>query len=565
MDVKQLFANELFKQLSEFLTLKEIEELIEVPKNPELGDLAFPCFTLAKKLKQAPPLIASNLAENFSRPYFSKVSAVGPYLNVFIERNHFSYQVVQEVLEKQENYGNADLGLEKTIIVEFSSPNIAKPFSMGHLRSTVIGNALEKIAKKLGFHTVKINHLGDWGTQFGKLITAYIKWGDEEKVKANPIEELLKLYTKFHVEVESDPTLDEDARQWFKKLEDGNEQAQQLWTWFKEESLKEFKKIYELLGIKFDSWAGESFYSDKMNAVIDELKEKGLLEISDEAEVVNLSEHNLPPCLVKKSDGATLYATRDLAAAFFRKKTYNFEKALYVVGHEQSVHFQQIKAVIHKMGYEWAKDIHHIPFGLYLQDGKKMSTRKGRVILLEDVLNEVIQLAEKNIAEKNPNLATKKEVAKIVGIGAVVIHDLKNFRMNNIEFSMEDMLTFEGDTGPYVQYTFTRACSILRKSSALERKDIEKENIVIDDHSWEVIKQLYVFPEKVIQAYKEFDPSIIAKYVLHLARDFNKYYSKVRILEENEGLIFRLQMVKAVTIVLEEGLRLLGIQAPEQM
>lgn len=564
MDVKQLFANELLNQLSEFLTLKEIEQLIEVPKNPELGDLAFPCFTLAKKIKQAPPLIASHLAENFSSPYFSKVSAVGPYLNVFIERNHFSYQVVQDVLQKQGDYGNANLGKEKTIIVEFSSPNIAKPFSMGHLRSTVIGNALQKISEKVGYHTVKINHLGDWGTQFGKLITAYIKWGDEEEVKANPIEELFKLYTKFHVEAENDPTLEVEARQWFKKLEDGDKHAHQLWKWFKEESLKEFKKIYELLGIEFDSWSGESFYSDKMDAIMDELKEKELLEISDEAEVVNLNESNLPPCLVKKSDGATLYATRDLAAAFYRKNTYNFEKALYVVGHEQSVHFQQIKAVIQKMGYNWAKDIHHIPFGLYLQDGKKMSTRKGRVILLEDVLAEVIQLAENNIAEKNPNLTNKKEVAKIVGIGAVVFHDLKNFRMNNIEFSMEDMLTFEGDTGPYIQYTFARACSILRKSSDLQI-EIGSEEIFIDDHCWEVVKQLYVFPEKVIHAYKEFDPSIIAKYVLNLAREFNKYYSKVRILEENEGLPFRLQLVKSVTIVLEEGLRLLGIQAPEQM
>ena len=565
MELKNHFANELHQHLREHMTKKDIEQLIEIPKKPELGDLAFPCFTLAKILKKPPAKIAEEITFQISNNYFSKVVAVGPYINVFAKRKPFTSKVIHEILNKNLSYGDDKIGHNKTIIVEFSSPNIAKPFSMGHLRSTVIGNALGKLAQKLGYKTVKINHLGDWGTQFGKLITAYLLWGNEEEVKENPIEELFKLYTKFHHESETYPCLNEEGRKWFKKLEDGDIKALGLWKWFKNESLKKFKKIYSLLGIQFDSWAGESFYTDKMEDVIQELKDKGLLQTSDHAEVVFLEDYNLPPCLVKKSDGATLYATRDLATAIYRKNTYNFTKALYIVGHEQSVHFQQIKAVLNEMGHEWAQEIHHIPFGLYLQEGKKMSTRKGRVILLEHVIEEVIQLAEENISKKNPELQNKTEVAKMVGVGAVIFHDLKNFRMNNIEFSLKDMLTFEGDTGPYVQYTHARACSILRKAPIHDTNKFTLEHLNIDDYSWEIVKQLHVFPEKIKQAFDRFDPSIIAKYLLTLAQHFNKFYGQVKILEKNEGLVFRLALVKAVTIVLKEGLNLLGIQAPEEM
>lgn len=560
MNVKKIFAEQLQKSIENSLTIEEIELLIEQPKNPSLGDLAFPCFSLAKTYRKSPVDIAKSVAQSLQHPLFQEIQAVGPYVNVFLNREQFSHHVVKQILQEKNHYGSWQVGNGKTVVIDFSSPNIAKPFSMGHLRSTVIGYALSKIAEKCGYKTVKINHLGDWGTQFGKLISAYKRWGNEERIKEQPIKELLQLYVKFHEEAKNDPSLEEDGRFWFRKLEEGDEEARRLWQWFRDESLKEFQKIYDLLGITFDSYAGESFYNDKMQAIIQTLKQKGLLETSDQAEVVRLDEYHLPPCLIQKSDGASLYATRDLAAGVYRYQTYQFAKALYVVGHEQSVHFKQVFTVLEKMGYEWAENMVHIPFGLYLQDGKKMSTRKGRVILLEEVLEKTIELAKKNIEEKNPQLPNKDQVAKMVGVGAVIFHDLKNHRMNNIEFSLEEMLTFEGETAPYVQYTYARACSILRKSTFNKPSFIQ-----LDDESWEIVKCLYAFPERVIQSFTNFDPSIIAKYVLELAKAFNKYYGKVRILEENEGLSSRIALVEAVTIVLKEGLRLLGIEAAEQM
>ncbi|WP_071461195.1 arginine--tRNA ligase [Bacillus massilinigeriensis] len=564
MDFKKEFAQLLVKELEGKLQLSQIMLSLEKPKQPEHGDLAFPCFPLAKVLRQAPQKIAAELSGKISSPLFEKVEVAGGYLNVFFNKEAAAVDILKKVLTEKDAYGQSDEGNGGAVTIDMSSPNIAKPFSMGHLRSTVIGNAIALIAEKNGYKSIKINHLGDWGTQFGKLITAYKLWGSEEKVRENPIKELLSLYVKFHEEAVNSPALEDDGRKWFKALEDGNEEAVELWKWFRDESLKEFSRIYELLGIEFDSYAGEAFYNDKMDRVIDLIEEKGLLVESDDAKVVDLSDLELPPCLIKKSDGATLYATRDLAAALYRKENYDFVKSLYVVGNEQSLHFKQLIAVLNKMGFEWANTMKHIPFGMMLKDGKKMSTRKGKVILLEEVLAESILMAAKNIEEKNPNLANKEEVAKMVGVGAVVFHDLKNYRLNDIEFSLEDMLRFEGETGPYVQYTYARACSILRKGE-WDKSEIPTEFPLSWTEEWKVITALSEFPNAVKRAMDKYDPSQIAKYVIDLSREFNKYYAEVKILEASDKKPARLALVSAVTMVVKEGLRLLGMEAPEEM
>lgn len=563
MDYKQVLAKEIAKSLDGVLSTESVMELIEKPKFETQGDLAFPCFALAKIEKQAPNKIAEKLAAKLSNPLFEKVFNEGPYVNCFLNKSLVSKQILHKVLSERTDYGQSDIGQGRNITIDFSSPNIAKPFSMGHLRSTVIGNSLSKIVEKVGYKAVKINHLGDWGTQFGKLIVAYKKWGEESLVKGSPIPELLALYIKFHSEAEKEVALEEEARMWFKKLEDGDKEAEGLWTWFKDESLKEFSKIYNLLGVEFDSFSGEAFYNGKMEATIELLREKDLLVESDGAEVVDLSEHGLPPFLIRKRDGATLYGTRDLTAALYRKDNYQFAKSLYVVGQEQTLHFRQLFLTLEKLGFDWARDMTHVPFGFILKDGKKMSTRKGKVVLLDKVLKDAIALAEKNINDKNPSLPNKSATAEMVGVGAVIFHDLKTERLNNVEFSLEDMLRFEGMTGPYVQYTNARACSILRKSGA------EKESLIsgeLDDfYSWEIIKTLMEFPDTVLKSFKHNEPSVVAKYAVDLAQDFNKYYSHVKVLEENAEREARLALVFAVTIVLEESLRLLGIQAPAEM
>jgi len=562
MEYKIQLAKSLFEILKSELSLEQITGLIETPKQDEFGDAAFPCFMLAKQYKKAPAIIAKEIAEKLNNSFFTKVEAVGPYVNVFFNRHIVSDDVLKAILVEKEEYGQGYFGREKTVVIDYSSPNIAKPFSMGHLRSTMIGNSLKHIAEKCGYEVVGINYIGDWGTQFGKLITAYKKWGNEELVKEDPIRELFKLYVHFHEEVKEHPELEEEGRAWFKKLEDGDEEAVFLWNWFRHESLKEFSRIYELLGVEFTNFQGEAFYNDKMGDFVDILEEKGLLEESDGAQVVNLEKEDMPPCLIKKSDGATLYATRDLTAALYRQNTYEFDKALYVVGAEQSLHFTQFFTVLKKLGYNWVDGMAHVPFGLILKDGKKMSTRKGKVVLLEEVLEEAITLAEQNIEEKNPDLKQKEEVAKQVGVGAVIFHDLKNERMHNIEFSLEKMLKFEGETGPYVQYTHARACSILRKENA----EFETEAFQLnDDHSWSTIKLLNRFPQVVETAFFKNEPSHIAKYLLDVAQAFNKYYGNVRILEEDKEKESRLALVYAVTIVLKEGLRLLGMGVPEEM
>lgn len=562
MKLINIAAEALQQALPEF-TLTQITDLLEKPKHTHHGDLAFPCFELARQKRKAPPHIALELSGNIKNPLVEKTEAVGPYVNFFFKRDLIQQKIVQKIVEDKDQYGNLDIGKGENIVLDLSSPNIAKPFSMGHLRSTVIGNSIANILEKSGYKTVRINYLGDWGTQFGKLIAAYRKWGEEEKVKTNPIPELLKLYVKFHDEASSDPTLNDEGRQWFKKLEEGNEEALSLWRWFREESLKEFDKIYQLLGVTFDSSNGEAFYNDKMEPVVAMLEQKGLLVESDGAMVVEMEENtSLPPCLIKKSDGATLYATRDLAAAMYRKEIYHFSKALYIVGQEQSIHFQQVKGVLIKAGFDWAKEMHHIPFGLLLKDGKKMSTRKGKVVLLEEVIKEAIQLAEKNIQSKNPSLHDKGEVARQVGVGAIIFHDLKNFRLNSVEFSLEDMLKFEGETGPYVQYTYARANSILKKGTWNEGKIMAGLN---DSHSWELTKLLHEFPLVVKKANVDFDPSVLAKHIVDVCQSFNSWYAQVKFLTEDEEKAARLALVAATTITIKESLRLLGIQTPQEM
>jgi len=547
--------------------------LIETPKDPKMGDLAFPCFQLAKTLRKAPPAIAADVAEQLApalqaaKVPVGEIQVVGAYINFFLDQQAVAQDVITSILSLQDRYGAHEIGGGANVTIDLSSPNIAKPFSMGHLRSTVIGNALANIMEKVGYTPLRINHLGDWGTQFGKLIVAYKKWGEEEAVRREPITELLRLYIRFHEEAEHDKSLEDQGREWFKKLEDGDEEAQHLWQWFRDESLKEFNKTYELMGIKFDSLHGEAFYNDKMDAVVELLEAKGLLVESEGAMVVDLEEFGMPPCLIKKRDGATLYATRDLAAALYRQNTYQFAKSLYVVGGEQRLHFRQLFAVLRKAGFEWADELHHIPFGMMLKDGKKMSTRKGQVILLDEVLAQAIEDVRTVIAEKNPNLANAEEVAKQVGVGAIIFHDLKNYRLNDINFSWEEMLTFEGETGPYVQYTHARACSILRKGGYQDEEAVTlPQGAVEGAEAWAVVTLLLNFPNVVKRAAQEFDPSQIGKHAVDLAQAFNKFYANVRVLAEDEQVkTARLHLVKATTVVLREALRLLGLQAPQEM
>ncbi len=558
MDFKQRVVDLVSEQVD--LPKEKISMLIERPKNPKMGDYAFPAFALAKIEHKNPALIAKDIAEKISDDSFTSIQAVGPYVNFAIDHAELVNATLNDVLTEKEHFGDQKLG-EGNVPIDMSSPNIAKPMSMGHLRSTVIGNSIAKTLKKVGYTPIKINYLGDYGTQFGKLITAYRLWGNEEDVKKDPITNLFHYYVKFHEEAEKDPKLEDEGRAAFKKLENGDEEEIKLWKWFREVSLQEFNRIYKELGVTFDSYNGEAFFNDKMQPVVDELREKGLLEESRGAQVVNLGEDE-NPALILKSDGSSLYMTRDLAAALYRKKEYDFVMSLYVAGGEQTGHFKQLKQVLKKMGYDWSDNIHHIPFGLITQGGKKLSTRKGNVVFLDQVLKDAVSLAEQQIEEKNPNLSNKKQVAHDVGVGAVVFHDLKNDRMDNFDFDLEEVVRFEGDTGPYVQYTNARAQSILRKAN----KEISMDNLSLnDDWSFAVAKALADFPAIVEKASKKFEPSIIAKYALDLSKKFNKYYANVRILDEDDQLNARLALVQATSIVLTEALRLLGVNAPKEM
>ncbi|TDL82984.1 arginine--tRNA ligase [Peribacillus frigoritolerans] len=538
------------------LNLETIVDILEIPKARQFGDYSLSCFALASIYKKNPIHIASWLAATIKDEFITSATAAGPYVNFHLNREIIS----KECLKMKVPYLIPEKS--KVMAIDFSSPNIAKPFSMGHLRSTVIGHAIANLGEKCGYNVVRINHIGDWGTQFGKLIAAYKRWGNEQAVMKHPIQELFRLYVKFHKEADVLSELNEEGRSWFKRLEDGDLEALKLWKWFREASLADFQRVYELLGVQFDTYNGEAFYNSQLSGICEILEKKGLLEHSEGAKVVSLDKDNLPPCLIRKRDGATLYATRDLAAAHYRKETYQFDKSLYVVGMEQSIHFKQVFAVLKKMGCSWHQDLHHIPFGFILKDGKKMSTRKGKVVLLDEVIKETISAAKANIEVKNPQLENKEEVARAVGVGAIIFHDLKNDRTNNIEFSLGEMLKFEGETGPYVQYTHARGCSLLRKSSG-----IKSENVMAltDDSSWEVLKLLVQYEEVILSAFDKYDPSILAKYLLQVCRAFNSYYAKVKILEENQSLTSRLLLVHSVCSILKDGLTILGIQAPEKM
>ncbi|GFR34954.1 arginine--tRNA ligase [Thermobrachium celere] len=565
MNYKLLIADKIAKATE--LNIDDVQKLIEIPPKPEMGDFAFPCFQLAKVFRKAPNLIAQELAEKIDKEGLDKVETVGGYLNFFVDKSSFSKNIIEKILTEKENYGHSNIGEGKTITIDFSSPNIAKPFHVGHLCSTAIGNSLYKILSSQGYKCIGINHLGDWGTQFGKLIAAYKRWVDEEALEKEPIKELLRIYVKFHEEAEKDPSLEDIARQHFKNLEDGNEEEVRLWQKIKDVSLMEFNRIYDMLNIKFDSYAGESFYNDKMDAVVEELKEKNLLVESKGAQVVNLDEYNMPPCIILKADGASIYATRDLAAAIYRKKTYDFYKNIYVVGMDQSLHFKQVFTTLKLMGYDWADNCVHVGFGLVKFADKKLSTRKGDVIFLEDLLNEGIARAKQAIEEKNPSLENKDEVAKKVGLGAVIFTYLKNNRERDIIFNFDDILNFDGETGPYVQYSYARAKSILRRAQEEGFAVNPDYSKLTSSEEFELTKILSSFNEAILLAIEKYEPSIVTRYVIDVAKAFNKFYNLCPILScEDSGLkAARLKLVEASTYVIKNALALLGIEVVDKM
>lgn len=566
MDYKSELAL-LLNSAQPSLSASELEEMLEIPPDAAMGDYALPCFKLAKTLRMAPPKIAADLLEKFQKPgWISKVEIAGGYLNFFVDRAFFAQSTLSAVGQQGERYGSSQMGEGRAVTIDYSSINIAKPFHIGHLSSTAIGHALYNIYNFLGFHCVGINHLGDWGTQFGKLIAAYKRWGNREDVEKRSIQALLELYVRFHEEAKQDAALDDEGRAWFKKIEDGDEEALSIFGWFKELTLKEVSKVYDLLGIHFDSYAGESFYNDKMQPVIDELREKKLLEESDGAQIVRLDDYDLPPCLILRSDGATLYATRDLAAAFYRKKTYDFYKNLYVVAYQQNLHFRQLFQVLDLMGADFAKDCVHVAFGMVsLADGT-ISTREGRVVFLEDVLNSAIEKTRSVIQEKNPNLENKDEIAKKVGVGAVVFSVLSGSRIKDITFDLDRLLNFDGETGPYVQYTHARACSLLRKAGDAYTAAPDYTALACDQ-AFAVLRLIQEFPGVIVKASEKYEPFMITRQVVSLAQAFNKFYYDIRILDEQDpaGTAARLALVDATRTVIKTGLALIGIDAPEQM
>ena len=563
------FKEEVIKLIEsqvDSLEREEIDSLIEVPPSFDMGDYAFPVFKLAKSFRKAPNMIAEELAGKFGEvDYFEKIQSAGPYLNFFINKDKLTQTTLEAIKNQREMYGSSDIGEGKKVIVEFSSPNIAKPFHIGHIRTTVIGNSLYKIYKFLGFDAVAINHLGDYGTQFGMLISAYKKWGDREEIEKEPIKELLKLYVRFNKEAEKDESLRDEARYWFKELENKNEEAIELWTWIREISLLEFNKVYDMLGIEFDSFKGESFYSDKMPKVIEELKEKNLLEESDGAYLVDLEEYNMPPALMMKKDGSTLYATRDIAAAFYRKERYDFYKNIYVVGSQQNLHFKQWMKVIELMGHDWAKDCIHIPFGMVSLEEGTLSTRKGNVVFLEDVLKTATQKTLDIIEERSPNLKDKEKIAKQVGIGAVVFQELFNQRIKDYVFSWDRTLSFEGETGPYVQYTHARTSSILEKGE-FNIEDTVDYSLLKSEEEINITRLLYDFPQTVINSMEKDEPFFITRQLVEIAQAFNKFYnSSPIIIEDTELKKARMSLTYSVKTVINTGLKLLGMEAPERM
>lgn len=556
----------------EGLTAEEIKDMIEIPADSKMGDYAFPCFKLAKVLRKAPPMIAQGIAEKLQgNELFAKVENVNAYVNMFISRKFFTHELVSGVAADKERYGSSDIGQNRKVIVEFSSPNIAKPFHIGHIRSTVIGNSIYKIYDFLGYDTVRINHLGDYGTQFGKMIVSYRRWGNEEDVTREPIKTLLGYYVKFHEESEKDPSLEDEARDVFTKLENGEPEETRLWQWFRDESLKEFNRVYQMLGIEFDSYAGESFYSDKMERVVNMLKDASLLKESEGANIVDLEAYGMSPALITKKDGSSLYITRDIAAAVYRKEHYDFYKNLYIVASQQNLHFQQWIQIIEMLGFDWARDCVHIPFGLVSLEEGTMSTRHGRVVFLEEVLTRAVNQTREIILEKNVNTDNVDVTAKQVGIGAVIFQELSNNRIKDYVFSWEKVLNFEGETGPYVQYTHARAASVLRNGGALTDQVIaapDKVNTeyITGDSAYELAKLIYRFPDIVLEAGEKYEPSIVTRHIVDIAQNFNKFYHDEHILVDNEEeKKAKLLLVYAAKQTIQNGLKLLGMEAPERM
>lgn len=563
MDYKKKVA-EIIKNHVD-MDINEIEKLIEIPPKSEMGDYAFPCFQLAKSFRKAPNMISGDLVEKIDAQEFEKVISIGPYVNFFVDKSTFAKNTIEKVLSEKETYGSSNIGEGKTVCVEYSSPNIAKPFHVGHLFTTAIGNSLYKLFKKEGYNTQGLNHLGDWGTQFGKLISAYKRWGNEEALEKNAIDELLRIYVKFHDEAEKNPELIDEGRAYFKALEDGDKDVEALWKRFRDLSLDEFERIYSIFNVKFDSYAGEAFYNDKMDVIVEELREKNLLVESNGAQVVMLEDYNMPPCIVLKGDGASIYATRDLAAAMYRKKTYDFDKCIYVVGTPQALHFKQVFKVLELAGHTWANDCVHVGFGLVKFADRKLSTRNGEVILLDDLIKEAVDKTLEVINEKNPGLENKEEVAKKIGVGSIVFTYLKNSREKDIIFDWKEMLSFEGETGPYVQYSYARANSILAKASKFD--DIVDYSTLNSKEEFELIKALESFEKQIHLATQKLEPSVITRYAIEVAKLFNKFYNahSVLNLEDEKLKNARLNLVKATCQVIKNSLELIGIEVVEKM
>ncbi|MBO5649096.1 MAG: arginine--tRNA ligase [Clostridia bacterium] len=554
------------------LSASDIMGMFEYPPDPKMGDLAFPCFKLAKTLRQAPPKIAAALADGLAAPGISRVDVAGGYLNMFTDKAGMAESTVNAILAKKERFGASDEGVGKTVVLDYSSPNVAKPFHIGHLGTTVIGHSLKRLHAFCGYDCVGINHLGDWGTQFGKMIVAYKRWGDRAEVEARECDALVDLYVKFHEEAEKDPSLNDEARAVFTAMEHGEPEYMELWKWIIDISLREYEKTYRQLGITFDSYAGESFYTDKMPAVVDELKASNIMVIDDGASIVDLSEYNMPPCLILKRDGSTLYPARDIAAALYRKKHYSFDKCIYVTSSGQSLHFAQWFKVLEIMGYTWAKDqLIHVPYGTVSIDGGKLSTRSGNVVLLRDLFNQAIEKVAAIMEEKNPNLEGKEAIAESVGVSAIIFYYLSSGRIRDINFLMEDALSFEGNTGPYAQYTYARACSITAKAEGAGMCDLHApvslSGCDLTEEENALVKTLALFPDKVAQALHEYEPSVITRYILDVCADFNRFYHDVQILScEDEALrTFRVKLTLAVKYVLGTAFDLICIGKNEKI
>lgn len=557
---------DLIAEHVEGLNNEEISALIEIPPKPELGDYAFPCFRLAKTMRKAPQVIASDIKDAIGDvDFIQEIAVQGAYLNFFIKKDLFVKAMVEAA--SADNFGGSTVGEGKTICIDYSSPNVAKNFHVGHLRTTIIGNSLYKIYSKLGYDVKRINHLGDWGTQFGKLIVAYKAWGNEEAVKRDGVGELMKLYVKFHDEAKENPALNDEARAWFVKMEQGDEEALKIWQWFKDISLIEYKRTYDLLGMDFDYYLGESFYRDKTDDVVTRLTNANLLTESEGAKIVDLEAYDMAPCLILKNDGSSIYATRDLAAIFYRKETYNFVKCLYVTGQEQKLHFAQVFKVVGLLGNDWAEEqLVHIPYGLVSLEGAKLSTRSGNIIYAEDILLEAISKVKDIISEKNPDLADKDETAKKIGVGAVLFNDLYNQRIKDVSFKWEKLLNFDGETGPYVQYTYARCSSILRKLDNYDENAAIDYSLITDPDSIDLLKEISRFPQVVIDASEKYEPSQVARFAVAVAQSFNKFYNANRINIEDEALKnARVALVKLTRKTIKDAMLLLGIECPEQM